>query len=65
MIYTICPRTNTGMFVQKFHIDCDIDFAALIAKHLFYDKSVTKVEIYEDRVPKGDCWGKPIHIVMP
>lgn len=64
MIYTLCPRTHIGAFTQKFQIECtNEEFVMSVAKHLFFDKSVVRVEIYEDRVPKGDCWGKPVIVV--
>lgn len=60
MLYTICPRTRTGAFTQKFMIDCDRDFAVVAARHLFIDNSVNHIEIYEGKAPVMDCWGKPI-----
>lgn len=59
MLYTICSRTRTGMFSQKFMIDCEIDFAVEVSKKLLFENSVLYVEIYEGKAPVMDCWGKP------
>lgn len=63
MIYTICPRGKSGLFSQKYILDCDYEFARSAARHSFTDNGVHYVEIYEGKVPVMDCWGKPVLFV--
>jgi hypothetical protein len=59
MLYTICSKANANLFVQKFTLDCELEFAIEVSKKTFIDNGVKFVEIYEDRVPRGDLWGLP------
>jgi len=62
MTYTMISRNESGEFKQRWYVDTVIEKAIEISKYMFIDNSI-HVQIYEDRVPKGDFYGKPVAVV--
>lgn len=59
MVYTIITRRRDGYMNQKVFVDCELSDAVSAAKIMMQSDKSDYTEIYQDRVPKGDLWGKP------
>ena len=60
MVYTIITRRRDGYMNQKVFVDCEIAEAVNASKSMMVCDKSDYTEIYQDRVPKGDLWGKPV-----
>jgi len=60
MVYTIITRRRDGYMNQKIFVNCEIPDAVNAAKIMMLCDKSDFAEIYQDRVPKGDLWGKPV-----
>ena len=60
MVYTIITRRRDGYMNQKIFVDCEIADAVIASKIMMSCDKSDFTEIYQDRVPKGDLWGKPV-----
>jgi hypothetical protein len=49
---------------QKVFVNCEISDAVNAAKIMMLCDKSDYTEIYQDRVPKGDLWGKPVARVI-
>jgi hypothetical protein len=63
MVYTIITRRRDGYMNQKIFVDCEMPEAVSAAKIMMQCDKSDYTEIYQDRVPKGDLWGKPVEVV--
>jgi len=64
MVYTIITRRRDGYMNQKVFVNCEIPDAVIAAKIMVSCDKSDYAEIYQDRVPKGDLWGKPVAKVI-
>lgn len=63
MQYTLVSRNETGEIKQKWHVDTTLEKAEELSQFMFIDNT-NRIEIFENRVPKGDFWGLPIKTIF-